>query len=161
MKTRYLQPPVIKPSYSSEHRRMKPVIEMARKLFIASNPEPQALYEPGSAGFQIWCTHEDNPGGFWSDIQMTQGAFPKPAEFVASVHWRWDDEAIVGLELSTTAYALADQFPKVFSSSPIAKKIGKQSIYNRKEDLAWARRKVAYLFQQTTVRMPIIYVTEN
>ena len=161
MKTRYLQPPAIKPSYSSEHRRMRPVIEMVRKLCINSNPDPQALYEPGGAGFQIWCTPSDNPGGCWSDIQMTSGAFPKPAEFVASVHWRWDEEAIVGLDLSTTAYALADQQPEVFSSSPIAKKLGNQSIHNRKEDLAWARRKIAYLFQQTTVYMPVIYIPEN
>ncbi len=30
-------------SYHSEHQRMKPVLDLARKLDIATNPDPQAI----------------------------------------------------------------------------------------------------------------------
>ena len=161
MKTRYITPPLIRPSYSSEHRRMKPVLDMTRKLDVGNNPASEALYEAGSAGFQIWCSPQDNPGGKWSEVQMFPGAFQKPAEYVAAVHWKWNDEAIVGLELSTCAYALADRFPTEFSESPIATRLGKQSIRNRAEDLAWARRKILRLFDLAGVSVPAICIAED
>lgn len=161
MRTHYLPPPAIRPSYSSEHRRMKPVLDQARRLDVGSNPGPEALYEAGSAGFQIWCIPTDNPGGQWHEVQMFPGAFPKAAEYVASVHWKWSDETIVGLELSTCAYALADHFPETFSESPIAARLGKQSIRNRPDDLNWAEAKIQALFEQAGVRMPTIYNTED
>jgi hypothetical protein len=140
---------------------MKPVLDQARRLDVGHNPAPEALYEAGSAGFQIWCSPADNPGGAWESIQMFPGAFPKAVEYVASVHWKWDDETIVGLELSTCAYALADRFPETFSESPIANRLGKQSIRNRPEDLAWAETKIQTLFQQAGVRLPAICITED
>ena len=39
---------------------------------------------------------------------MTRGVFSKPCAYVASVHWQWEEEEIVGLCLSTDAYALSD-----------------------------------------------------
>lgn len=161
MRTRSIAPPAVRPSYSSEHRRMKPVLDQARKMDVGCNPNPQALYEAGSAGFQIWCSPADNPGGDWKKVKMFPGAFPKAAEYVASVHWKWDDETIIGLELSTCAYALADRFPEVFSESPIATRLGKQSIRNRPDDLAWARRKIQSLFDLAGVSLPTIYVVED
>ena len=140
---------------------MKPVLDLARKLDVGHNPSPEALYEAGSAGFQIWCSPDDNPGGKWSEIQMFPGAFPKPAEYLASVHWQWEDETIVGLELSTCAYALADRFPAEFSESPIAARLGRQSIRNRSEDLAWARRKIQHLFDLAGIAVPAIFIAED
>ena len=64
-------------SHESEHRRMGPVLEMLRKLDIAINPAPEALYEAGDAGFQLWCTPDDHPEG-WEGISMAQGAFANP-----------------------------------------------------------------------------------
>ncbi len=78
-------------SYSSEHRRLAPVLEMARRLDIATNPEPEAIYEAGSGGFQIWCTPDDLPQG-WSGVSLTSGAFSKPCGYVASVSWGWEGE---------------------------------------------------------------------
>lgn len=161
MRTRYLTPPVVRPSYSSEHRRMKPVLDKARKLDVGSNPAPQALYEAGSAGFQIWCSPQDNPGGPWNEFQMTPGSFPKAVEYVASVHWTWDDETIVGLELSTCAYALSDHFPNRFSDSLIAGRIGLQSVRNRADDLAWAEAKIQALFDLAGMHMPAIRIVED
>lgn len=154
----YLPVRPIKPSYSSEHRRMKPVMDLARKLDVALNPAPDALYEAGSAGFQIWCTPQDNPGGEWKQVQMTKGAFVKPVEYLASVHWRWDDESIIGLELSTTAYALANRFPEKYSASPVAKRLGKQAIHNREDDVRWAIEKTRLLFEKAGVPMPEVFL---
>jgi hypothetical protein len=33
-------------SYQAEHKRMKPVLDVARLLDIAANPEKKAIFEP-------------------------------------------------------------------------------------------------------------------
>ena len=161
MKTRYLTPPAIRPSYASEHRRMKPVIDQARRLDVGTNSAPEALFEAGSAGFQIWCSPQDNPGDPWSEMQMFPGSFPKAVEYVASVHWKWNDETIVGLELSTCAYALADRFPNRFSDSLIPGRIGLRSIRNRADDIAWAEAKIQKLFDLAGLTLPAICIAED
>ena len=45
---------------------------------------------------------------------MNSGAFSKPCEYVGSVHWKWEEDIIVGLEIETSAYALAEQKPDEF-----------------------------------------------
>ena len=153
----------LKPSYSSEHRRMKPVLEAARRLDIASNPAPEALFEVGCAGFQIWCTPAEHPDG-WEAVASTMfpGAFAKACEFVASVHWHWDDTTIVGLNLSTAAYALADTLNEHFTDSETRRDFrGKQTIYNRAEDLAWAEKHIHRLFKLAGVPTPSIYVEKE
>ena len=149
----------IQPSFSSEHRRFKPVLEMARKLDIGTNPSPEALFEAGTAGFQIWCTPADYPQG-WEQVvtKMFPGAFAKDCAYVASVHWRWEGEAIVGLNLSTAAYALADTLNDRFTDSETRCSVnGKQTIYNRPEDLAWARKHIQHLFRLAGVPTPPIH----
>ena len=94
-------------SYHSQHRRMRPALDLARKLDIATNPAPDAIFEAGSGGFQIWCTPEDHPKG-WDGVAMSQGAFGKPCAYVASVHWGWEGDRITHLCLSTDAYDLSD-----------------------------------------------------
>ena len=78
-------------SYHSEHLRMKPVLDLARKLDIATNPDQEALFEAGSAGFQVWCTPEDHPAG-WEGVPMISGTFSKPCEYVGGAHWKWGGE---------------------------------------------------------------------
>ena len=153
----------LKPSYSSEHRRLKPVMEAARRLDVGTNPAPDAIFEAGSAGFQIWCTPAEHPEG-WEAVapSMFPGAFSKACEFVASVHWHWDDETIVGLNLSTAAYALADRLPDQYTNSETRKAIhGKQSIFNRPEDIAWAMKHIHRLFKLANVSTPPIYTNQE
>ena len=135
-------------TYAMEHNRMKPVLDLTRRLDIATNPEPEAIFEAGTAGFQIWCTPDDHPKG-WEGIVMTAGAFSKPCEYVASVSWGWEDEpesslAISYLLLSTDAYALECR--------------GSKRTHNRPADLAWAKRKVRWLFKQAGVDCPEIRI---
>ena len=142
-------------SIASEHRRMQAVLDQARRFDIASNHDPQAIFEAGSAGFQVWCTPEDRPRG-WDDIKMLAGAFSKPCEFVGSVGWEWKDEEIVGVQIETTAYALADQKPDQYSQQTRTKE---RSINNRREDIDWLRKKVTWLFQQANV--PLLPFVES
>lgn len=133
-------------SYSTEHQRMKPVLALARELDIASNPAPDALFEAGTAGFQIWCSPTDHPAG-WEGVLMDAGAFSQPCEFVASVHWGWEEDRITHLVLSTDAYALSDSHGK-----------GRDGYHNRPEDLRWAEEKIRALFARAGVPIPPIRV---
>jgi hypothetical protein len=110
-------------------------------LDIASNPAPEAIFDAGSAGVQIWCTPEDHPKG-WEDVVMTTGAFSKPCEYVASVCWGWEGEMITHLLLSTDAYALAQKIRN----------------HNRPADIAWAMRKIRWLFKQVNLACPEIRI---
>ncbi|MDO8754208.1 MAG: hypothetical protein Q7J80_09980 [Anaerolineales bacterium] len=129
-------------TFHSEHLRLKPVLELARQLDIATNPHPQAIFEAGNGGFQVWCTPDDHPQG-WSGISMNSGAFSKPCEYAGSVHWKWEDETIVGLEIETTAYALADQQPDEYR--------GHRAICNRAADIEWLKKKIDWLFAKAGV----------
>ena len=153
----------LRPCYSSEHRRMKPVMEAARRLDVGTTPAPDAIFEAGSAGFQIWCTPTEHPDG-WEAIAPTMfpGAFSKACEYVASVNWHWDDETIVGLNLSTAAYALADRLPDIYTNSETRKAVhGKPSIFNRPEDIAWAMKHIHRLFKLANVPTPPIFTNQE
>ena len=145
-------------TYCSEHRRMEPVLDKARAFDIATNPDPRAIFEAGSGGFQIWYTPEDHPKG-WEKVQLVAGAFSKPCGYVASVHWGWgegaDAEQITHLVLSTSAYDLRDSGA---APSTLRRRSGDESIENRPADLAWARRKIRWLFAQAGVPLPPIIV---
>jgi len=145
-------------SHFTEHQRMKPVLDLAHQLDIATNPETSAIFEAGSGGFQVWATPFDQPQG-WNDITMHSGAFSKPCEYVGSVHWKWKAETIVGLEIETTAYALAEQQPHEYSQTTASHLNDKrQSIFNRSEDLKWLKEKVAWLFAEADVPiLPLEY----
>ena len=143
-----------KPTYASQHLRMAPVLAKARELDIATNPDPAAIYEAGSSGFQLWCTPEENPSGAWQQVIMIAGAFSKPCEYVASVGWKWgegdDEERIVGLSLSTSAYALSDQAL-----------IPAKDCHNRQDDIIWSKKHIHWLFKLARVPVPPIYIEQD
>ena len=141
-------------SYHSEHQRMQPVLDLARQLDIATNPHPGAIFEAGNGGFQVWCTPQDHPQG-WNGITMIPGAFSKPCEYVGSVLWQWDDDKIIGLQIETTAHALAEQMPDEYCSlREIPEGVNRRTIFNRAADIAWLKEKVAWLFE--TAGVPLL-----
>lgn len=141
-------------SYHSEHKRMKPVLDLARQLDIVTNPHPGAIFEAGSGGLQVWCTSQDHPQG-WKGISMIPGAFSKPCEYVGSVHWRWDDDKIVALAIETTAYALAEQKPDEFCNlKEISQGFNRHMIFHRAADIDWLKEKVTWLFKTAGVPLP-------
>lgn len=135
-------------SYISEHRRMKPVLDAARRLDIATNPAPEAIFEAGNGGFQVWCTPDDHPQG-WDDVPMIAGAFSKPCSFLASVYWEWDGDKITHLVLSTNAYDLSDYLDD-----------DRYQAHNRPEDIEWAKKKICDLFTLASVPMFPIRITK-
>ena len=141
-------------SYHTEHQRLKPVLDLARQLDIATNPEAKAIFEAGNAGFQVWCTPQDHPQD-WRGIQMISGAFSKACEYVGSAQWKWEDERIVALEIETSAYALADQRPNEYCNlKEIPEAFHRRTIFNREADIDWLLEKVSWLFQQAGVPLP-------
>ena len=141
-------------SYQSEHQRMKPVLDLASQLDIATNPNPQAIFEAGNGGFQVWCIPQERPQG-WSGIVMNSGAFSKPCEYVGSVVWKWDDDKIVALAIETTAYALADQKPDEYCNLiDIPQGFHCRTIFNRDADIEWLKEKVTWLFAEAGVPLP-------
>lgn len=141
-------------SYQSEHQRLKPVLDLASQLDIATNPNPQAIFEAGNGGFQVWCIPQERPQG-WSGITMNTGAFSKPCEYVGSVVWKWDDDKIVALAIETSAYALADQKPDEYCNlSNIPEGFNRRTIFNRDADIEWLKEKVTWLFAQAGVPLP-------
>ena len=141
-------------SYQSEHQQMRPVLDLARQLDIATNPNPQAIFEAGSGGFQVWCTPRDHPQG-WRGITMNTGAFSKPCEYVGSVIWKWDDDKIVGLAIETSAYALAQQEPDEYCNlQQIPEGFNRRTIFNRDADIDWLKEKVTWLFAEAGVPLP-------
>lgn len=138
-------------SHYSEHQRMKPVLDLARELDIATNTHPAAIFEAGSGGFQVWATPFDRPSG-WSGIEMQSGAFSKPCEYVGSVYWKWDEDRIVALEIETSAYALADQKPNEFSQGMnLSLNDNRRTIFNRDADIEWLQEKITWLFSEAGV----------
>ena len=141
-------------SYQSEHQRMQPVLDLAHELDIASNPSPQAIFEAGNGGFQVWCTPSDRPQG-WRDVTMNSGAFSKPCEYVGSVVWKWDDDKVVALAIETSAYALADQKPYEYCNlMDIPRGFNRRTIFNRDADIEWLKEKVTWLFAEAGVSLP-------
>ena len=141
-------------SHFSEHQRMKSVLDLARRLDIATNPEPSAIFEAGSGGFQVWCTNHDHPQG-WNGIVMNSGAFTKPCEYVGSAHWKWDDDKIVALQIETSAYTLAEQQPDRYGQNKdLILDDRCQSIFNRSDDIEWLKEKITWLFAEAGVTPP-------
>src|SRR5712692_6500205 len=122
--------------YHTEHQRMKPVLDKARRLNIESHPAPNSIFDPLLAGFNIWCTPDDHPKG-WEVTRMDAGAFSKPCEYVATATWGWMDETITHVRLTTDAYALSDRDRGERRH---------QEYRNRPDDVEWAAAKVAWLF---------------
>jgi hypothetical protein len=127
---------------------MKPLLDAARKWDIATNPRPQALFEAGSAGFQIWCTPEDNPGGVWDEVagKMTVGAFSKPCAYVGGCFWEWKDELIVGIKLVTDAYLLRDCWLEGIIKYEGSRFFDTPGVHNHVQEIGWCINKVRWLW---------------
>ena len=142
----------------SELQRMQPVAAMARQFDIATQSAPDALFEDVVSGVNIWCTPDDHPMG-WERVQMQEGTFGKPCQYVASLHWGWqpvlmgwEAERITHLELSTDTYSLG-KFRAAGRSD--------LDFHNRPADVQWAKAKIAWLFERAGVRCPPIVLSDD
>ncbi len=146
-------------TYSTEHKRLAPVLALARKLDIATNPAPNALFEAGSGGFQIWATDTDHPADWTSVVLdgLSKGAFTKPCAYVASIYWGWEGQAITHLCLTTDSYDTLRTVPY-----PGRMAIDNyKHIHNRPADITWAKHKIGMLFRLAGVSLPEIKVIDE
>jgi hypothetical protein len=127
---------------------MKPLLDAARKWDIATNPDPQALFEAGSAGFQIWCTSEDNPGGVWDKVkgEMVAGAFSKLCAYMGGCYWEWEGEEIIGLKLETDAYFLRDCWLNGKIKYEGDRFFDTLGIHNHAQEIEWCIGKIQWLW---------------
>ncbi len=149
----------------------------ARNYF--TRPEPEALFSgyakfdtptPASYSTQIatpglviwhsiWCTPEDNPGGelyarlnatggLWDRLRQVQHLTvdKKLLSHLATCYWVWSHEQqdIALVQVNTKAYGLIDDGI-----------IRAYQAQNRAEDVAWAKQKIAWLWQQAGIADPL------
>lgn len=134
-------------------KRQYPVMELPHKLDIAISPTPEARYVPTTRGFEIWCTPEDHPAG-WDNVEMIAGPYAQPCAYVGIATWKWLDNQIVGVELETDAYDLNTRDSTGKHAKPM------RLYHNRPDDLAWASKKITWLFQEAGLPAPDISLEE-
>jgi hypothetical protein len=142
------------------HFQLNQLLKVVRSLDIAHNPAPEALFDPLTLGFNVWCTPEDNPGGDWNRVAQHSiaAAFSKPCEYVACVFAKWDGDVkyITHFSLSTDAYALADHLPAEYTSGNYPTRSDRKHIRNRPDDIAWAIKKTQWVFASASLSCPPI-----
>ncbi|HEY3228186.1 MAG TPA: hypothetical protein VGJ87_03140 [Roseiflexaceae bacterium] len=127
-------------------RQTKAILEAVDRYHIRTNPAPEAVFSFAIGTLTIWCTTEDNPGGLWQQARMHQGQLTKPASGLAycSLLRREHEENLAGVSLQTNAYDLVN-----------ARLIPDAEKENRPEDIAWAKRKLEWLWQQALPGEPM------
>ncbi|NSW52959.1 MAG: hypothetical protein HPY85_10675 [Anaerolineae bacterium] len=133
--------------------RLRPVMQIARRLDVYNNPGSQACYIPGQSGFQIAATPDDHPAG-WDRVKITAPTTGqcRPYTLVAVVEFEMRDDEITHLLLTTAAEALRELDQRYL----IQRDAG--AYVNRPADLLWARQKVTWLFHVAGVPMPAIKI---
>lgn len=133
--------------------RLRPVMQIARRLDVYNNPGSQACYIPGQSGFQIAATPDDHPAG-WERVKITAPTTGqcRPYTLVAVVEFEMRDDEITHLLLTTAAEALRELDQRYL----IQRDAG--AYVNRPADLLWARQKTNWLFHVAGVPMPEIKI---
>jgi len=119
-----------------------------RDYNIATNPAPEAIFDPLVSGFNVWATPNDHPAGKeWEQAAeyMDQGAYTKKCAFVGTAFWN-SHEGV--LEIDTDAYILHDR-------------LGMKNISNRPDDIAWLLTKINWVFREMGIRVPKIRIAEE
>ncbi len=148
---------------------IQPILKKAAEMDVATNPAPEALFDPRSGAINIWCTPQDHPAGDeWEQAasRMTSGAFAKKAEFLGSISWKRDEQdRITAILLDTEAFALHDTFPKQFRLNAYqverlyaAGIQNAECIKNREGDLEWLADKARWLFEQAGVDLDALAI---
>lgn len=137
-------------SHKLDHLEIRKMLEFVGSMDIGKNPEPAAIFDPLSQGFNVWCIPSDHPGGEWESVipGMIAGAFTKRCEYVGAAYYRHEEGYMA---ICTDAYALRDKFPRRYNV---------KTIKNRPEDLKWVESKVRWVFEQIGVPCPELRVED-
>lgn len=125
---------------------IRKMLEFISTMDIAYNPEPAAIFDGLTQGFNVWAIPTDHPGGDWNRIldHFDSGAFNKRCAFVGTAYYFTDDEC---MHIDTSAYKLEEHLPKEYGPR-------KKSIFNRPDDIDWLREKVIWVFAQIGIECP-------
>ena len=128
------------------NQKANALLEAVKRYDIRTNRVPEGVFSFAIGTLCIWCTTDDNPGGLWQQVRMLQGQLTKPAALVAycSLRWSQEQQDLVGLSLQTIASRLSS-----------AELISEAQVENRPEDIAWAKRKLEWLWQQALPGEPM------
>lgn len=153
-------------SYQIQHSIYGPVIEQARLFDVFRSPAPNSVFEPLTAGFQLWCNPNNKPGGKeWESVEFDRGRTAQDCSYVGTILWGWNKDSenplITHLELLTIAYALEKVYRHRLSAGisdghvariPATEMNG--LITNRPADVEWAKEKTYWLFSLAGVPIP-------
>ncbi len=129
------------------------LVATIRQYDITTNPAPAALFTFSLSTLGIWCVPTDHPGGLWDTYpwfhdpmsQLTK----KEAESLSDSRLIYSEAAqdIIGFTLQTQAFSLASR-----------QLIPRAAIENRPDDIAWATRKLVWLWAQAFPDEPPPYI---
>jgi len=131
----------------SEIRKM---INFAVSMSIATNPAPEAIFDPLAMGVNIWATPDDHPKSEdWEKVKdkMDKGAYTKKCAFVGTVWYNKFDDV---LEINTSSYILKDHLGFSY-----------KQVVNIPADLKWCEEKMQWFFEQIGIPCPAIKHTKE
>ena len=131
------------PLHAGTSLRQEHLLTIINQYDISTNPDPDALFAFDISTLRIWCVPTDHPGGIWDqypwfDDDMSH-LTKKAAKGLAHGMLIYSEAAqdIIGFTLQTHARSLRTKGL-----------IAKAEIENRPDDVAWATRKLVWLWAQ-------------
>ena len=119
------------------------LLDIIEHYDIGANPAPDALFSFDVSTLSIWCVSTDHPGGLWDQypwrMDPSSHLTKKDAEPLSDSMFIYSEAAqdIIGFSLQTKARSL--------SSRGL---LPRDAIENRPDDVAWATRKLVWLWEQ-------------
>jgi hypothetical protein len=133
-------------------RKTAALMLATKRYDISTNAAPEALFTTGLGSMPwvcIYCTPDDNPGGLWDQLTWHHSELSqltKPGKGLADcfILWRPDHQDVLALALQTEAHSLKN-----------AGLVDRSAMENRAEDIAWATKKLEWLWHQAVPDEPL------
>ena len=131
------------PLHAGTSPRQEQLLAVIDHYDISTNPAPDALFSFDVSTLSIWCVSTDHPGGLWDQFPWrtnpSSHLTKKDAKPLSRSMLLYSEAAqdIIGFTLRTEALAL--------SSRGL---LPRDAIENRPDDVAWATRKLIWLWAQ-------------
>jgi hypothetical protein len=149
--------------YGAGHRRMRPLLNVARIYDISINSHLHAVFDPGHAAFAIWCTLRNYPkDDVWRglversvvgpSITFRPGPYAQGCEYHTEVTWAWRGESLAGIQYRTLPHVLIDE-----------KLVPRKEVMNRPADTAWSLEQIQWLWKKAYKGEPLpeIFLVTN
>ena len=131
------------PLHTGTSPRQEQLLAVIDHYDIGTNSAPDALFSFDVSTLTIRCVPTDHPGGLWDQypwrMDMMNKLTKKDAEPLSDSMFIYSEavQDIIGFSLRTEALALSDKGL-----------IPRAAVENRPDDVAWATRKLVWLWEQ-------------